>query len=269
MKISLIIYTVLMFITLSLMFFTGIVIILKALKKKFVNLYLLGVAFFLLPVMMIIVLFTHSWLLYDFLHLIVHVLILIFVKKTFNLEKELIFKFLLTIILFLGISFIILVFSFDTINLIEKTPFVRFLVTFFASTQSLIVFIWYGKNAYKSYNNLKELKIEAWIPMRIKIIAISSFIFSFFCTPEYIRLNPAIEVADYSNPISLLSIYLVLIICFIFTISQYFAWVMPKRFKNYLINKNSSISENESNNESTISEEKLFELLKGNDISEK
>lgn len=234
-----------MILSLFLLLLTGIVILLKGLNNKSLNLHLLGIAFILMAISMFLLIFIKIWWLYDLIQTINIILILFFVKNTFNIEKKYPFRYILAICLFLQISLICLVLSIHNFSLIEITPFIRFLTVFLISTPMFIGFMWYSKNAYTSYKNMKEKSVEKWLQMRLKLISISSFVFAFIYFPDYFRLDPSIGVADFNHPISIISFYIMLVINVVFTISQFLAWIMPNWFKNYLNRNNKKDIDNE------------------------
>ena len=259
MQTSLIIFAFLMISTLIILAFTGIMIVLKGMKNKSLNLHLLGISIVLMSLMMLIIMIIQIWWIYHLINMVSHILLLFFIKKTFNVEKKYTFKIILIICIIISISSIGFSLVLETFQIIERTIFTRFITIILEFSLSMIVFIWYGKKAYISYKILKSQKIDAWVIVRLKIISISSFIFAFIYAPEFIRLDPSISAANFDNPIIFLNLILTFIFVFIFTISQYFAWVMPKWYKKNLMNGKEINSLNGIGND--ISEGDIYRLL--------
>jgi hypothetical protein len=89
------------------------------------------------------------------------------------------------------------------------------------------VFGWLAVSAYNSLQQLKQASIQPWILKRIQIVLISSILAIFISLPDLINVMT-------NNGIKDVMTYTQLFITFFFMVTQYFAWVMPPVFKDYL-----------------------------------
>ena len=218
---------------------SGIILIKKANSTKQWNLVLLGIANILTVVIFVLLVFTEFWVAINMIFVIAYLSIIVFVKMTFSTVSKKMYKTLVTLCLVLGCYMIFNSFFFR-LSLIELTSVTRTIGLLVQIGISFPVFFWFSLHSFRACKLLKDKKIEPWILWRMKVNMLSALIMAFYQIPDILRIDPSVEYADPTNPISMLIFYTQGIIVMFFSISQFIAWVMPSVLKRYL-NRNYEI----------------------------
>lgn len=121
-------------------------------------------------------------------------------------------------------------------------------------------FVWYAYLSNKNRKNFAEKNVQPWILTRMKIITISSIAMAFVQVTELLRISEMIEYADPDDPISLSIFYYQAIMVIIYSICQFFAWLMPEKMKKSINLK--AGYEPESSTMDNMSEADAIEALK-------
>jgi len=235
-----ILYYGVMGLSIVLFFLTGTVLIYKARKMNQNNLSFLGVGFLLMILLFLLIGFLEGdvlgiskWAYIQTLNFIVLLVILLFVEKTFYKDQK---SPLIYFVLIVTTCFIVILgyqFLKDFSNF-EGTDLLDLLAQFIEIVWSFATFGWLGYASLKSYNTLKDENIEPWISKRIYLVSFSAFIEMFYPVPEFIRVFFKIPLADTTDIVSMVLWYSIVVIILIFILIQFFAWIMPSWFKNYL-----------------------------------
>jgi hypothetical protein len=122
------------------------------------------------------------------------------------------------------------------------------------------VFLWYASEAYNARKKLIGKDVEPWILTRLRILSISSFIGAFVQISDFLRIYPAVGVADIGNSISLTIFYVQSSIAVACSVFQYFAWVMPSKLKSYF-NRN-YIKSNDSERINNLTEDEILKQMR-------
>jgi len=96
----------------------------------------------------------------------------------------------------------------------------------FSITWAAIVFGWLACSGLKSYNQIKNKKVQPWIKKRLLLVIYGSIINIFVSVPNLIDEITNRVFHEYV-------IYIQIIIISIFMVMQFLAWFMPKGLKKY------------------------------------
>jgi len=96
----------------------------------------------------------------------------------------------------------------------------------FSITWAGIVFGWLAYSGFKSYNQIKNKKVQPWIKKRLLLVIYGSIINIFVSVPNLIDEITNRVFHEYI-------IYIQIIIISIFMVMQFLAWFMPKGLKKY------------------------------------
>ncbi len=258
------IYTVMSFCVL-LLFITGGMLILKGIRSMQTHLGLLGIAYFLVGFIYLLIGFAPYWPMIDILLAIQYILFLVFVKRTFYKSKKSLFKPLVTIVSVIWSIIILISFGVHTFHWFEP-HFVNLLVVqLLTNIVTFIVYFWMGISSYKSYKLYKNGAVEPWVIKKLKLITISSFILMFVTFPDLFRLDPALPFFDINIISTIILFYIQISIVLISTVIYFLAWVILPFFKESL-NKDfvspSELKELESLSEDDIKKQ----LRRGKDV---
>ncbi|MGB5912889.1 MAG: hypothetical protein WBH31_16995 [Promethearchaeia archaeon] len=177
------------------------------------------------------------------------VLTVIFTNMTFYKSKKKNANYILIVVIILGII--------QISYYIIKVPTAVLIYIWIALDipYTLIVFNWLTWSSYSAYKAIKKHNIQPWIKVRYKMIAIFSFILSFHNIPEFFQ---PLDVG-WGNPSNIASLGVfgaTAILAAIFSIGFAFAWIMPKKVKNYYNRHYKSLADLE------INEKDLLEQLR-------
>lgn len=247
-------FTVLLWIIIIDNLLLGIFLLIRAYQVKFNNLYSIGIGF----VLFFVGLFGNLVLGYgstsqDIFISVGYFLIAFFTYLTFHKQKgdyrAKLFLYLLLIITFTRITFSII-----RIIYINPTTFYFFLASI--NCHNFLVFYWLGCSSFSTYKRLRDHEIAPWIKMRYKIISEVSFFYPFHAILLFfIPWNS--DFADPSNLLSLVQFVVTVIFSLIFIMGMIIAWIIPKKFKNYLNRK----KEYKPSEDRDLSEEELMKLI--------
>ncbi|MHA1369036.1 MAG: hypothetical protein ACTSRA_04870 [Promethearchaeota archaeon] len=165
--------------------------------------------------------------------------IVIFVKKSYHSERKSAFKWVFGSIVALKASqfVIIVIFNFHvpTITLIRPefyfVYFVQFSVTL---VLNILPFIWWVKAAIHTYRNLKYSGIPDWIKFRNQLIIFSCILY--ILTPLAWIFIPW-DGSGYKSAIGIVSLLYITLMTNFNSLIQILCWVIPNRFKRFLITK--------------------------------
>ncbi len=150
-----------------------------------------------------------------------------FTKSTFHKDKNRNFKW---IMIATTINYIIqvipaILFHFNLYaDYISYTG--RLIDNAFSVTWAVIVFGWLAYSGLKSYNQIKNKKVQPWIKKRLLLVIYTALINMFVNVPNLIDEITNRIFHEYI-------FYIQIIIIVIFMVMQYLAWIMPKGLKKY------------------------------------
>jgi len=232
---EIILYTIIA-LSLTLLIITGVSLIRRGKASNQYNLVILGINELLICISYILIAFTDFWIYINIQMVTLDVLYLIFIRKTFYQKRTLTFRLILINVLGLGAICIGIAIA-HSLQLIEKNTIVRLIDTICTNGLIIPVFLWYFLSAKKARIRLKGMDVEPWILTRLKIIEISSLLGAFVQVSDFLRIYPAVDLADPNNIISVIIFYIQSTMAVVGAVLQYFAWMMPPKLKNR-INKN-------------------------------
>lgn len=231
----------------------------KAIKTKRFNLIPL-ILFFLISSLRIIFILIFPSLLIIFLIMIQfpNILLVIFTKLTFFKYKKSPFKaFLIVLIIVRFIDFVIRLnfhISIPMTYYLEESNLIFYYFILFSITISfLLSHLWLGITALRYYKVIKSSNIEPWIKLRYGLIGWGSFIYTFSIFLYYLIPYDVIGMFAFPN---IVYGYIILGFTVCYSLSMYFAWIMPKWLKNRL-NKDFQVKE-----EKEYEEDELLEIVK-------
>lgn len=175
-----------------------------------------------------------------------------FTKFTFHESRKSFFK---SIVILTTGNYIILVIPKILLlfNLFEdffKSYTGKILDNVFSVTWAIIVFGWLTYSSIDSYNQIKNKKVQPWIKKRLILVIYSAILEMFVSVPDLIDIFTNRIYHDYV-------FYIQMIIIATIMVTQFFAWIMPKRLKK-LFNRGYII---EKEDDTVLSEEEIIKLL--------
>ncbi|MFX0024672.1 MAG: hypothetical protein ACFE9S_20360 [Candidatus Hermodarchaeota archaeon] len=192
-----------------------------------------------------------------------NILLIVFTKLTFFKYKKSPYKILLIILIVVrSLDFIIRLnfqisipmnYSLDEANLIYY-----FYILFSITLSFLFSHLWLGIVALKYYYSLKSVYVEPWIKKRYQLIGFGSVIYSFSIFLYY--FIPYNVVGPYAFP-NIIYMYIILGFTIFYSLCMFFAWVMPKRLKEFF-NKDFKKETDKDYNENELMERIRKELSK-------
>ena len=148
-----------------------------------------------------------------------------FTKFTFHKNQKGIFKY---IVIFTTIVYILLI--------IPKIFFVfkdftssyngKVIDNTFSIIWAVIVFGWLTYSGIKSYNQIKNKKVQPWIKKRLLLVIYSAFVEMFISVPDLIDIFTGRIFHDFVFYVQIILIATIMVM-------QFFAWIMPKRLKTF------------------------------------
>ncbi len=209
------------------MVIVGFFLIYKGIQNRMKNLRLVGYGYITLVIGIIgNLVFNLGPLFQEFFVFAAFLLTVIFTNRTFYKSKKKIANYILIVVIILGI----IQFFYYLIEV--PTAVLIYIWIALDTPYTLVVFNWLAWSSYSAYKALKKHDIQPWIKVRYKMIAIFSFILSFHNIPEFFQpLN--VGWGDPSNIASLAVFGATAILAAIFSIGFAFAWIMPKKIKDY------------------------------------
>ena len=124
----------------------------------------------------------------------------------------------------------------------------------FSITWAVIVFGWLAYSGFKSYNHIKNKKVQPWIKKRLLLVIFSTFINMFVSVPNLIDEATNRIFHDYVFYIQIIMIATIMIM-------QYLAWIMPKGLKKFF-NRGYIVEEED---DTGLTEEEIIEQMKEGD----
>ena len=231
----------------------------KVIKTKRYNIIPL-ILFFFISSLRIISFFMSPSFLIIFLIMVQfpNILLVIFTKLTFFKHKKSPFKvFLIILIIVRFFDFIIRInfqISIPMTYYLEESNLIFYYYILFSITISfLLSHLWLGITALRYYKIIKSSNIEPWIKLRYGLIGWGSFIYTFSIFLYYLIPYDIIGVFAFPN---IVYGYIILGFTVCYSLSMYFAWIMPKCLKNRL-NKDFQVIE-----EKEYEEDELLEIVK-------
>lgn len=261
MNIGEIIFYPIVLISLILLLVTGFVVLRNGLRNQQKNLIILSIAYFLTVTFYILLTLTELWLFINLVLAAIYFCILFFVRMTFYSKTKKTFRIMLVIMIITSVVMIYFAVATYTLQIYERNVITRSIDVFSMLIISVPVFLWYALLADRNSKNFKKKDIEPWIYIRLRIISLSSIIGAFLFVPDLLRINPEIAAADPDDPISLAVFSLQAIVTIFYGISQFIAWVMPPKLKDYYNQKHGYVK-NKDQLES-LSEEDILKQLRG------
>ena len=211
---------------------TGFFLIIRTIKVKELNLIPLVLFFFLNPFEVLLDFLVGTAIAVNMLS---NISLVIFTKLTFFRDRKSIFMYLLvSLIIVKVITFILQLFIPFSIPLSfvvspSQVPYF-YLYLVLISLSVLLSYPWLGSLALKYYHSIKARDIEPWIKARYRLVAYSSLIITI---NSILYLLIPIDTYDWEQLNSFIIGLLITINTTIFSIANLFAWVIPKKLKNY------------------------------------
>lgn len=208
---------------------TSIILILKGIKSRSINIAYLGIGHLLFSVSLILtnigeLLFSQVVMPY----MLGFIFLFVFTQLTFHQGKNNHFKIYLFLISLISLGAIIL----SPITDVSNNKILLFLDL---SCEISVVFLtlrWLSVSSMEAYYSLKNQKVEPWIKGRIHIIGITSKLFAISYFTQYLSL-----LDTYSTEIKIFTLLLNVIFGGLFSISSILVWTIPNWFKTYLNKK--------------------------------
>ncbi|MFX1236191.1 MAG: hypothetical protein ACFFAS_07455 [Promethearchaeota archaeon] len=223
----------------SLLVLTGIFFLIKAMQNKKTNLIFLSVSFLLVATGFIVNfcmrfifklegemgnIAQEPFLVGGFTFFV------IFTNTTFYKSKMKKANMILLITIVLGVFQLIWINSFPHIEI--NREFHYYFRVSLDYPYAFITFNWLSYSCYLTYKRLKNMDIEPWIKARYRLVAISSFMISFYQVPEFFQPK-GIRWGTPDDPLSLAIFGVTTILMMVYIVVFSLAWFMPKRLKRY------------------------------------
>jgi hypothetical protein len=211
---------------------TGIFLLIRTIKIKQLNLIPLVLFFFLNPLEIVLILFVGTS---NIVNIFSNISLLFFIKFTFFRDRKSSFMYLLVsliIVKILDFSLKLYIPFSIPLNFVvtsSEVPYFYLYLTL-TSLSVLLSYPWLGLTALKYYHLIKAREIELWVKVRYKLIGYSSLIITI---NAILYLFMPIDTYDWEYLNSFIIGLLITINTTIFSIANLFAWVMPKKLKNY------------------------------------
>lgn len=219
---------------LILFLYTGLMLMHRGIKNKQNNFVLLGLSYILMCLLYSVLLLSPNWFLNDLLTLIQYILALLFIRNTFYKGRRSHFKVLIILLIVSWLPIAYLSLNIHILSTFEMTFMRKLLTRLFQNLITILVFGWLGFSSISAMKSLENKDIEPWILKRMKIVGYSSFVVMLSHLPDLLNLNPDVGYLDFQVPITQVIFYLQLGILMFFMLSQFLAWTMPKKLKDYL-----------------------------------
>ena len=231
----------------------SIFFLIKGFKNRMYNIIIIGFGFAILSLGFISNLVLNLGQLFqEFSIFISFILLVIFTNLTFHKNRGFIPNIVLISVIILGLVqigfFIYSIVGTWTLSLYYLRVWLDLPYTF-------LTFNWLAYSSFSSYLLMKSQKVNPWIKMRYKMVAIFSFIFSFSNIPEFFQ-PPGTTWAESDNVVSLLVFGITTMLVIVFSLGFALAWIMPTSFKKFL-DRNYEIDE-----EVEYQERELIDLIK-------
>jgi hypothetical protein len=211
---------------------TAIFLLIRTIKIKQLNLIPLILFFFLNPLEIVLILLVETS---NIVNMFSNISLLFFIKFTFFRDRKSSFTYLLVSLIIVKImDFILKLFIPFSIPLnfvvtSSEIPYFYLYLTL-TSLSVLLSYPWLGLTALKYYHLIKAREIEPWVKIRYKLIGYSSLIITI---NAILYLFMPIDTYDWEHLNSFIIGLLITINTTIFSIANLFAWVIPKKLKNY------------------------------------
>ena len=213
---------------------TGVVIFIRMLQKKMINLLGLVLFFVLYALQTNPPSFLPEYITINFVFIALFSLAF-FIKYTFYRGRKSAFPYVIATLIILRVSQLILkaVFQFQPGFIYpSNSGDIPFFFTYIIVTalQELIIMIWYSISVFRSFNNFRKLGIKKWIKVRYLMVGISTIIFS---------IDTSLSILLVINDIGviLFLIYASIINILLFTTVNVVAWVIPFKTLIYFLKK--------------------------------
>ena len=210
----------------------GIFLLIRAIQTKLSNLVYAGSAWILMGLSNIaLILFKLNIALASIFGLSSFILITLFTNLTFHKEKK---SPLPEVILIVSVLLAIYTWYLNFLRLLNGNPveiyYLKTIVDFFFR---LIVMNWLAWSSYRVHEEIKDHDIEPWIIVRYKLLFIFSPVLSLYAF--VVIFQPwNVQFGDTSNFQSYIVFGITATLAILYGIAFALAWLMPKRFKNYL-----------------------------------
>ena len=217
------------------------------------NIIIIGFGFAILSIGFISnLVFNLGQLFQEFTIFISFIFVVIFTNLTFHKNRGFMPNIILISVIILGLVQI----GFFVYSILGTwTLSLYYLRVWLDLPYTMLTFNWLAFSSFSSYRVIKSQKVNPWIKMRYKMVAIFSFIFSFNSIPEFFQ-PPGTTWAESDNIISLLVFGITATFVIVFSLGFALAWIMPSIFKNFL-DRNYEVDE-----EIEYQEKELIDLIK-------
>lgn len=213
---------------------TGVVIFIRMLQKKMINLLGLVLFFILYALQTNPPPLLPEYITMNFVFLSLFSLAF-FIKYTFYRGRKSAFPYVIVSLVILRVWQLILkvIFQFQPGFVYPSNsgyiPFF-FMYIIVTALQELILMIWYSISVFRSFNNFRKLGIRKWIKVRYLMVGISTIIFS---------IDASLSILLVINDIGvfLFLIYASIINILLFTTVNVVAWVIPFKTLLYFMKK--------------------------------
>jgi hypothetical protein len=211
---------------------TAIFLLIRAIKIKQLNLIPLVLFFFLNPLEILLILLVGTSIVVNMLS---NISLLFFTKFTFFRDRKSPFTYLLISLILVKIIDVILKlyipFALPLSFVVSPSEVPYFcLYLSLTSLSILLSYPWLGLTALRYYHSIKTRNIEPWIKIRYKLIGYSSLIITINAV---LYLFMPVDTYNWEQMDSFIIGLLITIDTTIFSIANLFAWVIPKKLKNY------------------------------------
>ncbi|NHJ22843.1 MAG: hypothetical protein EAX91_18010 [Candidatus Lokiarchaeota archaeon] len=203
---------------------TGVVIFIRMIQKKMINLLGLVLFFILYAIQTNPPTFLPEYLVFTFAYITPFSLVF-FIKFTFYRNRKSTFPFIIASLVVLIILEILLKLSFQfqpgfayPSNPNELPFFIIYIVV--RSLQWLVVMVWYSISVFRSYSVFRKIDIPAWLKVRYLLVGISTLIFSIDTS-----LSILLIINDFN--VILFLIYASIVDVLLFTAVNVVAWAIP------------------------------------------
>lgn len=254
------IYVVMSF-SILLLFITGGMLVFKGIRSMQTHLGILGIAYFLVGFIYLLIAFNPYWPMINILLAIEYIFFLVFVERTFYKSRKSLFNPIIIIVSIIWSIIILISFGVHTFHYFEPNFLNLLVIQVLTTVVTFIVYFWMGISSYESFKMYKNGTVEPWVTKKLKLITISSFILMFVTVPDLFRLDPELPFIDLNNISTVILFYIQITIVLTSAVIYFLAWVILPFFKESL-NKD-YISPSELKELESLSEDDIKNQLRG------